>query len=340
MSVRARVAGLLHGWTDQVASGMFGRARLFADGFGDLAQLAALVEHVRGYAPRGAPTIELSWDSPERRDPRGSAVILRGRFESPARAILPRESAIAFVEWWRPVVEHARPRTCVLLAATGEEGFALRRRLAAALVREGIGALMLENPLYGRRRPAGQTFALLRTVTEQFAMNTATVDEAHALLGWLGERGHRLGVTGYSQGGMMAVFAAALTTRAVAAIPRACGAAAAAIFTEDALSRRFDWDRLAHAFGDRELARSHLARCLEPIDARRFPPPQAPEAAILVASRHDRFIRVADVEALHHHWRGAELRWMPAGHLTGALLHGGLQLRAIVDAFERCPDAD
>jgi len=339
VSVRGRVAGLLHGLTDHVASGLFARARLFADGFGDLDRLDALVERVHGYAPRAAPAIELSWDEPERRDSRGAAIVRRGRFDSPARAILPVESATAFVEWWRPVVERARPRTCVLLAATGEEGFSLRRRLAAALVREGIGALLLENPFYGRRRPAGQLLALLRTVTEQFAMNTATVDEAHALLGWLGERGHRVGVTGYSQGGMMAAFAAALTTRPVAAIPRACGAAAAAIFTEDALSRRFDWDRLAQSFGDRELARRHFARCLEPIDACRFPPPRAPEAAILVASRHDRFIRLADVEALHHHWRGSELRWMPAGHLTGAVLHGGMQLRAMLDAFERCPDS-
>jgi len=339
VSVRARVAGLLHGWTDHVASGMFGRARLFAEGFGDLERLDALVERVQGYAPRTAPAIELSWDEPERRDAGGTAIVRRGRFASPARAILPRESAQAFVEWWTPVIVHGRPRTCLLLAATGEEGFALRRRLAAALVREGIGALLLENPFYGRRRPAGQLLALLRTVAEQFAMNTATVDEAHALLAWLTGQGHRVGVTGYSQGGMMAAFAAALTTHPVAVIPRASGAAAAAIFTEDALSRRFDWDRLAQPFGDREAARRHFARCLAPIDARRFPPPRAPEAAILVASQHDRFIRVSDVEALHQHWPGSELRWMSAGHLTGALLHGGLQLRAIVDAFDRCPDS-
>lgn len=36
-----------------------------------------------------------------------------------------------------------------MLAASREEGFALRERLDAPRVREGIGLLLLENPYYG-----------------------------------------------------------------------------------------------------------------------------------------------------------------------------------------------
>lgn len=334
MTLRQRLAARMHGFTDELVAGLAGRPRLFADGFGDRTALDRVVRRVEEQSRHEAAPLHMTWEDEWRPSARGFTRV--ATFRSPAAEILPQASRDARVSCLAPQPVQGHGPACVLLAATGEEGFGLRGRLATALVQRGVTVWMLENPLYGSRRPPGQVLALVRTVAEQFAMNAATVEEAHALLGWCRHIGHReIAVSGYSQGGMMAAFAAALTPFAVAAIPRAAGASAAAIFTEDALARRFAWDRLALELGDLASAKAFLASCLAPVDVRRFPSPCDCNAAILVASRHDRFIRADDVGRLHDHWPGSELRWLDAGHLTGAVLHGDAHRTAITDALAR-----
>lgn len=333
-----RIPALAHGLADDVVTGLFARPRLYPDGFGDLDALERLVDRVRGYDRAVEPLpLDVRWEGPARAPARDGVLVRPGRFRSPAADILPPASADGRFELWLPPGTGAaeRPPVAVLLAATGEEGFGMRRGLARRLAAAGIGALMLENPFYGARRPPGQRMGLLRTVQDQFAMNCATVDEAVALMAWLRARGHaRVGASGYSQGGMMAAFAGALSSAAVAVVPRAAGRAAAPIFTENALSRRFAWDRLARPFGDAELARQHFARCLQAVDVGRFAPPIDPSLCVLVAARHDRFVTPDQALALHRHWPGAELRWLAAGHLTGALRTGD-HFGAIACAFDR-----
>jgi hypothetical protein len=339
MTLRQRLLARAHGWTDHVVAGLAGRPRLFADGFGDRVALDRVVARVRDESRRDAPPVHVQWDGPWQA--RGRSFVRTASFRSPAAAILPAAAAQARIECLAPQRELGAGPACLLLAATGEEGFGLRRRLASGLVDRGVTVYMLENPLYGARRPPGQVLALVRTVAEQFAMNAATVEEAHAWLAWCRRAGHTsLGVSGYSQGGMMAAFAAAITPFAVAAIPRAAGASAGAIFTEDALARRFAWDRLAAELGDLARAKAFFAACLVPVDVTRFPAPVDCRAAILVASRHDRFIRADDVTRLHRHWPGSELRWLDAGHLTGAVMHGVAHRDAILDALARCTPTD
>jgi hypothetical protein len=331
-----RFLSFAHALADDLVTGVFSRPRLYPDGFGDLDALEALVQRVQAYTgPGPADDIDLRWTHDPVVDARHGTVTRRGSFASPRADILPPEGRQALVELVMPGSDHeSRGPVCLLLAATGEEGFTLRRRFAVALARVGIGSLLLENPFYGSRRPAGQWLAILRTVRDQFAMNVATVDEGRALLQWLHGRGHaRIGVTGYSQGGMMTAFCAALTPFAVAAIPRAAGCSAVPIFTEMALGRRFAWDRLAEPCAGIDAAREYFRRCLKPVDVCRFPPPVDTRLAVVVASRHDRFIPVAEAAALARHWAGARMQWVDAGHLTGALLFGQAQLRAVQSAF-------
>ncbi len=332
MSLSKRVRAAAHIVADEMLTRVMGGPKLYAQGFGSLEELDILVDTIRRYDTSAAPVVPyIRWNE-ERRSSLGT--VRRGVFTSPAASMLPSETRLAHVEFHEPR-GHLGGRVCLLLAATGEEGYGLRRRLVQPLLREGIGALLLENPFYGRRRPNGQRLSLLRTVRDQFAMNTATVDEARGLLGWLRGQGHVPGTSGYSQGGMMASFAAALSDFPVAAIPCASGLRAAPIFTENALQRRFDWQALGRAFGSEDAAREHFSNCLQPVDIGRFAPPVRPEAAILVGARHDRYIPTHEVEALHEHWNGSELRWVDTGHLTGALLGKPAHLRAIFDAYER-----
>jgi len=248
---------------------------------------------------------------------------------------LPPEVRRAPIELIAPAHERDELRpVCVMLGATSEEGFAARRRTAAGLARRGLGSVLLENAFYGARRPPGQQGPHLRTVEHQFAMNLATVDEARALLRWLRGAGHALvGVTGFSQGGAMAAFAAALSPFVVAAAPRGTGDAVAPIFTTAALSRRIAWSRLAAELGSLAAARDYLGRCLEPVRLSRFAPPRAPQAAILVHARGDGFVPPEEAVALHRHWSGSQLRWLTGGHVTTSLLFASRQRQAVLDAF-------
>ena len=308
--------------------------RLYQDGFGDREALEQMVEAIRSYdIERPLEPIQISWQG--RPQARGASTIRKGWFTSPLAHRLPVESRRAPVELIEPreVVDPLRP-ACVMLAATGEEGFWLRRRHADRLAHAGIASLLLENPFYGLRRPRAQSGPFLRTVEAQFAMNLATVDEARALLGWLRAEGHSLvGVTGYSQGGVMAAFAAALSPFPVAVVPRGAGNSAAPIFTNAALSRRIAWSQLAAELGGLEAARDYFRRCLEPVRVNRFRPPQVPRAAIILHARGDGFVPPDEAEALHRHWAGSELRWLVGGHLTTSVLHAGRQMDALRDAL-------
>lgn len=324
--VGRRLAAIAHTAADEMLTRVIGGPKLYPDGFGSLDELETLVDIVRTYDASTPPTqIEVRWEAMGR--------VRRGSFVSPAAHLLPVRSRDAHVQLHLPK-DHRSGRVCLLLAATGEEGFALRMRLVKRLLGLGIGALLLENPFYGSRRPPGQRLSLLRSVRDQFAMNTATVDEARAILRWVRDQGYAPGVSGYSQGGMMTAFAAALSDFAVAAVPCASGRRAAPIFTENALQRRFAWDALAKAFGSEDIARAHFAAALEPVDVGCFGPPCNPRAAILVGARHDRYIKPAEVEELHAHWPGSQLRWVTTGHLTGAVMGQRTHALAISDAFD------
>lgn len=329
----------LHRIADDLATSALRLPRLYRDGFGSQHQIdritRSIVDYDRNFA---AAPIEVYWTAPRR----GRQVQLSaGEFVSPTLHIgLPRESRVANLEWVEPLGGIDSDTPVVLhLAASGEVGFFSRRRLAVALADEGIASVSLENPYYGSRKPAGQRHAALRTVSDQFAMNYATVEEGRAILGYLRRLGfERIAVTGYSQGGVMAAFCAALSPFPVAVAARAAADSVADLFTRDNFSRLILWERLAADTGSEEAARRVFRQALNVVTVSKFPPPVRPEAAVLLSGEHDRFVDPAQPERLARHWPGAELRWLRAGHVTG-VLRGREQLRAIRDALDRLADS-
>lgn len=323
----------LHRWTDHALIALLRKGKLFSDGFGDRALLARVVDTIassRASMPLETPS--LRWDVARERF---GVRVARGTFRSPLAHELPAESKQAEVELLLPP-GRPHPPIVLLLAATSEEGFGRRRLFAAPLLRRGIGVLSLENPFYGSRRPAGQLGPFVRTVAEQFAMNYATVLEGRALLAWLRAEGfERVCASGFSQGGMMAAFASVLVPHAVAVAPCAAGLTAHAIFLDAALSMAIDWGRLTRDAGTLTEARTVFERALDPVSLVTHDAPLRPELAIIVGAAHDGFVPPRDVEALHRHWKGSELRWMPSGHVTGAALFNGAHRRAIADALAR-----
>lgn len=302
---------------------------LYRDGFGDRAQLARIVESVESYSrERPLGTIFLRDVAPAKKLAGGE--IRLATFESPGPTPVAAESRIARVQIWSP----SRMREmCIILAATGDEGFFVRRGLAQRLFRAGIGSVVLENPYYGSRRPRGQYGPALRSVADQFAMNTATVDEARALLGWIRDAGYVPGVTGFSQGGFMAAFAGTLVDFPTVVVTRAGGTHAVPVMMEGALRRTLHWPSLVRDAGDEASARAELLRCFGVVDLRRHPAPVDPTRATIMVSRHDRIFPAGLGLDLHRHWPGSKLIVSNTGHITAALAGEAAHAQAIVEAF-------
>ena len=323
---------MLHKIADHAFTYALNVGFLYRNGFGDRATLERIVDSIATFTPaRDAGDVVMRYEGRPKEVTGGERHW--ATFESPAPTPMPAECRTARVQIWTPT----RPTgaMCILLASTGEEGFWSRQALAKRLLAEGIGSILLENPFYGSRRPHGQRGPVLRTVVDQFAMNTATVDEARALLGWIRRRGQIGGVTGYSQGGFMAAFAAAFVDFPVVVVPRAAGTQAAPVLTEWALSRAVHWPSLAREAGSVAQARTELAQHLGVVDLTRHPAPVAPELATIMVARHDRVFPIRTGLALHAHWPGSKLVVSNAGHVTSVFLDDEAHVAALLAAFDR-----
>ena len=60
-----------------------------------------------------------------------------------------------------------------------------------------------------------------------------------------------------------------------------------------------------------------------------------PDAAVLVAARHDGYVDVGSVRALQQHWTGSELRVVDGGHVSAFLLHQQAFRDALRDSLSR-----
>jgi pimeloyl-ACP methyl ester carboxylesterase len=323
-------------WMDAlVARTVTRRVRFFQDGWGASSLIERLTREPHGFSLPELHDVTLRT---LRRD--GPFSVQEGRFVSPAAVgPLPREAHEAR---FRLLLPHRAegatpPPVCVFLASSGDEGFGLRRFLAAGLARHGVGVLLLENPYYGNRRPAGQHGPALRTVADLLLMFRATAVEAVALLGWLLARGHpKVALSGYSMGGSVAAYTATLFPLPLAVVPLAPAHSAMPVFCEGVLSAVPDWEVLGRGLGGPEAARKRLAELLESTASTLSRPPlREPRRAILVAARGDGFVPSGSTLKLLQHWRGAELRYLPGGHVSAFFTGRPAITQAIVDALGR-----
>ncbi len=312
---------------DLIYSALANRRRFFADGWGDVDGLLAAGPGWAGPDPP-APA-EIQWVKERRQD---GAFIRTGHFESSYGAPgFPDVCRRAYLEWILPPGAGPDTPICLHFAATGDEGFERRRRaMALPLLRHGIASLLLENPYYGLRRPAGQRGKFLRSFADLWRMGSATVEEGRALLGWLEAQGFtRLGVTGISMGGHMAAGTAALWPGPLATACCITPHSAQVIFTEGILKRQVAWEVMGAAPDPVERVRGLLAVT----DLCSLPPPRRPDAAVIVAGRRDAYIPAYSPVRLQRHWPGSVLRWLDSGHVTAFLFHRRTFVRAVREAF-------
>jgi len=310
---------------------LFGRVvlsrspRYFSDGWGPLSELPALLEPPR----MPADSLELHLGPSLRK---GHLTIREGTFESPAASLpIPASCRTAQCRLVLPVEAGPSAPVCLLLAASGDEGFGQRFSLAKDLARHGIGAMLLENPYYGARRPPGQKGVAVRTVMDLLLMFRAAAIESLSLLSWLRSRGHEeVGVSGFSMGGSLAAYTAALCPYPLAVVPVAAAHAVAPIFQEGVLSEMADWRALGRK--DEDL-RTRLCEVLAPASITALPPPVAPDCAIFLVAREDGFVPPDSTRTLAARWRGAELREVSGGHVSFLLAHRKAIVSAARDVF-------
>ncbi len=309
---------------------MSNAVRLFPRGWGEV-EVMRFVERRFLEAKREVEPIHVTWTTLPHTT-RDGIMRMRGFFESPASGDLPLPPATrpAYFEMLLPEGTSVtlKPPVCLHFAATGDEGFFRRRAFVKPLLQRGIGAVILENPYYGLRRPATQKNIGVASVADQMMMSHAAVEEGLALLKWLRDDGYdHLGVSGYSMGGYTASYIAALSDEALAAIPIATGASPAPVFTQSPLARIPDWSALGGSRG-RDLLRALLGT----FSIKNLPRPVDPDLAILVSGRRDAIVPPSQVRALARHW-GSRVYWTPNGHLTGYWNNRRLIHEVICEAF-------
>jgi pimeloyl-ACP methyl ester carboxylesterase len=293
--------------------------KVFRDGWGDERLIGLL--GVTGTEPP-PPPIRIGWDD-ERID--GETFIRDGTFVSPVPN-LPEQSQRAHI---RMISPHSPDgRLVVMMAAWNDHGYRTRQHLARRLTSHGVASVMLENPYYGSRRVRPDP--PIRTVAEFAVMGRAAVHEGRALLAHFGS-GFRVGVTGYSMGGNIAALVGALMDEPVAITALAASHSPGPVWLDGILADMVDWEALG---GRSNGAADRLRRELTRASVLAVPPRPHTKRAVIVGARRDGYIPAQAVEALHAHWPGSELRWLPGGHATMILRQKDALVDAILDSFD------
>ncbi|VEN50456.1 unnamed protein product [Callosobruchus maculatus] len=134
--------------------------------------------------------------------------IIEGKFTSPfavhLHGLVPDEVKESYFQMVLPLEWPSEHKPiCIHLAGTGDHYFWRRRNIMAKpLLKAGIGAIILENPYYGIRKPKDQVRSSVHYVSDIFVMGGCLILECLVLLNWCEQIGFGpLGVTGISMGG-------------------------------------------------------------------------------------------------------------------------------------------
>ncbi|XP_062565248.1 protein ABHD18-like isoform X1 [Armigeres subalbatus] len=201
--------------------------------------------------------------------------ILEGKFKTPLEIYLPglvpdvvqnAHFQIMLPHKWND--ERFKP-ICIHLAGTGDHYFWKRRNLIAKpLLKEAnLGAIILENPFYGARKPKDQRASSLHNVSDIFVMGGCLVLESLVLLNWCEQNGYGpLGITGLSMGGHMASLAATNWPKPLVVVPCLSWSTASSVFTEGVMSTSINWDVLETQYFSDGNYRERLSKMVTVVD--------------------------------------------------------------------------
>lgn len=299
------------------------RSTIFGEGWGDEAAFELFGFPITAADP--LPELDLAWG---RKEEHQGFRVRRAQFTSPAASVLPETARVVTVEWIEPAV--GSDRAVVLLPAWNDEGFEVRRRLAELLAAVGVGSVIPDLPLYGRRRRQPDDRPAITTVSDFALLGYGAVSEARGLVRSVAELAHP-GVAGFSMGASLAACVSATVARPVATAPIAGAPGPAEVFLDGLMSSAVDWK----ALGGREEAEPRLRALLDAASVLTMPQLAHHPAAVVLSGSRDGIVRSEWSRRLAAHW-DAELRTVEgAGHGTLLWRHRPVMAEAIVDAFAR-----
>ncbi|GLV43254.1 uncharacterized protein CBL_14067 [Carabus blaptoides fortunei] len=200
--------------------------------------------------------------------------IVEGKFRSPLALhlpdIVPHQVQDAYFQMVLPLKWKSTKHKpiCIHLAGTGDHFYWRRRNLMAKpLLKDDIGAIILENPFYGLRKPKDQLRSSLHNVSDIFVMGGCLILECLVLLHWCEKQGYGpLGVSGLSMGGHMASLAATNWPKPLVLVPCLSWSTASAVFTEGVMSDSIDWNLLQQQYSSNSLFYDRLANLVTVVD--------------------------------------------------------------------------
>lgn len=131
----------------------------------------------------------------------------------------------------------------------------------------GLGAIILENPFYGLRKPADQRASSLHNVSDIIVMGGCLILESLVLFNWCERMGlGPLGITGLSMGGHMASLAATNYPKPLVLVPCLSWSTASAVFTEGVMSHSINWDVLETQYFADGQYREKLSKMVTIVD--------------------------------------------------------------------------
>lgn len=140
--------------------------------------------------------------------------------------------------------------------------------IAKPLMKEaGLGAIILENPFYGLRKPADQMASSLHNVSDILVMGGCLILESLVLFNWCERMGlGPLGITGLSMGGHMASLAATNYPKPLVLVPCLSWSTASSVFTEGVMSHSINWDFLETQYYADGQYREKLSKMVTIVD--------------------------------------------------------------------------
>lgn len=252
--------------------------KFFCKGWGKPENLERLFEFRKIISNRAACSKLVPRDYPveiTKEEVTSDCKILEGKFKTPLEIYLPglvpdvvqnAHFQIMLPLKWND--ERFKPM-CIHLAGTGDHYFWKRRNLIAKpLLKEAnLGAIILENPFYGLRKPKDQKASSLHNVSDIFVMGGCLVLESLVLLNWCERNGYGpLGITGLSMGGHMASLAATNWPKPLVVVPCLSWSTASAVFTEGVMSNSINWDVLETQYFTDGNFRERLSKMVTVVD--------------------------------------------------------------------------
>jgi hypothetical protein len=308
----------------------------FNEGWGNEQHLKTLSEYT--LQENKLRNIEIQISTPAKLD---SHFVSQGRFKSPFPSeYLPEEAKEVHFELHSPGENFADFPVCVIFSMTGDQGYTYRyNAYVKALLKKGIGSLLVENPFYGTRRPSYQKDFHFVSVQDMLVMALSSVEEGLAIVNWLRNQGcKKIGVGGVSQAAMIAGGIGALTPFPIAV---ACSLVAHSpeVILCDGLLRKFvNWKTLhSESYAETQY---RLIKLFKGTDLTQLPRPFFPKATLLQGARIDLVAPRYSVKMIHRLWPGSELSWLPGTHITSLLYHKRSFPKLVAKAFKRLEPSD